>query len=429
MDNFKVRFLKRGEQINYRVYYNGKTFEIFSGIKTTKPVNPQSGIIGYKGSEADNIKLYNQKAKIEESIDDLLKRNEDITIGRLKTLLKGSSSYHRATPKFLLSDLLKEAKQYYSQQIVISSKGGQKLRQNTIDNALSAVSTFRELGIDEDIGLWRGLSVDELNIRIANFRDKVITSLLRMNYTDSTVAFKISLLKTFIIRKYPALRSSLIDLKYSSKLKESEVFTISEDQAAYIIKNFHAIAKESPPLELYTLEYWVTALLLSPRYGDMLKFTEDNIVYAQDGTMWLKYLSDKTASPITVPVPQLLKEIFLKNMKRFKGRLLYKLGNPTINQKIKVIGKRIGIFNNKVTITQARGGDVVQVTCHEWERLSIHKMRASAISNMLMNGMPEHIVKSFSGHTADSTAFRRYVKMSDQAKSDYYNNFIQNYND
>ncbi len=39
-----------------------------------------------------------------------------------------------------------------------------------------------------------------------------------------------------------------------------------------------------------------------------------------------------------------------------------------------------------------------------------HKIRGSFISNMLNKGVPEHIVKRYSGHTANSKAFARYVK-------------------
>ena len=49
--------------------------------------------------------------------------------------------------------------------------------------------------------------------------------------------------------------------------------------------------------------------------------------------------------------------------------------------------------------------------------VSSHIMRKTAITTMLMLGMPENFVKKISGHAPNSKAFHRYV------------NFVQSYMD
>jgi hypothetical protein len=43
------------------------------------------------------------------------------------------------------------------------------------------------------------------------------------------------------------------------------------------------------------------------------------------------------------------------------------------------------------------------------ERERSHIMRRTAITTMLMLGMPEYLVRKISGHSANSKAFYRYV--------------------
>ncbi|MES2778124.1 MAG: tyrosine-type recombinase/integrase [Bacteroidota bacterium] len=41
--------------------------------------------------------------------------------------------------------------------------------------------------------------------------------------------------------------------------------------------------------------------------------------------------------------------------------------------------------------------------------VSSHTLRKTAVTTMLMNGVPEHVVKQISGHVNDSSSFHRYV--------------------
>lgn len=44
--------------------------------------------------------------------------------------------------------------------------------------------------------------------------------------------------------------------------------------------------------------------------------------------------------------------------------------------------------------------------------VSSHTMRRTGITNMLVAGMPELVVKKISGHTSDSKSFFRYVELA-----------------
>lgn len=43
------------------------------------------------------------------------------------------------------------------------------------------------------------------------------------------------------------------------------------------------------------------------------------------------------------------------------------------------------------------------------DQMSSHMMRRTAVTTMLIFGMPEHLVRNISGHTSGSSSFYRYI--------------------
>ena len=43
------------------------------------------------------------------------------------------------------------------------------------------------------------------------------------------------------------------------------------------------------------------------------------------------------------------------------------------------------------------------------DKMSSHMMRRTAITTMLILGMPEHLVRNISGHSINSSSFYRYI--------------------
>jgi integrase len=267
--------------------------------------------------------------------------------------------------------------------------------------------------------------------KYGDFVESFLQKLIEKKYDDSTIYKYISTLRqsTFFVLHENALYTGDLLSKLKYKRPNYEVETITTEQAKFILDNYPRIRMECRTLQQqYALQYWITALLLSPRISDMKSWTRNNI-FKVDGETWIKYYAQKTQNsnpfPIEVPVPEMLMPIFNRNILEFRGKLLPPM-NSAINEKLETIAKRYQIFHNDVIRRRKKGGKPITKVMKGWQQVHIHMMRATAITLFVEDGMPESVVKGFSGHTTDSQSFRRYVKISNGAKKKYYNQFQNN---
>lgn len=167
-------------------------------------------------------------------------------------------------------------------------------------------------------------------------------------------------------------------------------------------------------LQEKAFRYVKTAALTGARYSDMSTWTrERNII---DG--FLVYTPKKTGGKV-IRVP-------LSDHLTFEEtNLLPKIPYTTLLKEVKNIFRLSG-FTRDVIREREVGGEKVFETVKEWEIMGLHRLRASAITGMLQNGMTETEVKSFSGHSMDSKSFKRYVDLDKKHLENRYNLFLGN---
>lgn len=82
------------------------------------------------------------------------------------------------------------------------------------------------------------------------------------------------------------------------------------------------------------------------------------------------------------------------------------------NRSIKRIGEMAG-FTDSVHISREKQGKTKKIGNASNDRfcdkMSSHMMRRTAITTLLILGMPEHLVRKISGHSHASSSFNRYV--------------------
>jgi integrase len=71
-------------------------------------------------------------------------------------------------------------------------------------------------------------------------------------------------------------------------------------------------------------------------------------------------------------------------------------------------------FNLPVAITREKQGVTKEIKSNRekdrfCDKMSSHMMRRTAITTLLILGMPEHLVRKISGHSTASSSFNRYV--------------------
>jgi integrase len=208
---------------------------------------------------------------------------------------------------------------------------------------------------------------------------------------------------------------SLGDLLADMKMcvVEKDVITLSNAQVDFILENYKSMREECTSLsQKHALDYWYVALILNPRRKDMSVWTPDNLMTDSDGVVWIKYHphKNKNGNTVEAPVPATVAEIFRVNAERF-GALLPPL-DPNINRILKSVAARYEVFQNDIQVQE--NGEFKRVRLCDY--IHIHMLRSSGISHKLMNEWSESFVKEMSGHTHDSRAFRRYVKIQPDAK-------------
>lgn len=99
------------------------------------------------------------------------------------------------------------------------------------------------------------------------------------------------------------------------------------------------------------------------------------------------------------------------------------------NKILKSIGEKAG-FTNPIELTRERMGKTYGASKNKGterfcDKMSSHMMRRTAITTLLILGMPEHLVRNISGHSATSASFYRYV----QYAQSYLDNEIEKIHD
>jgi integrase len=85
------------------------------------------------------------------------------------------------------------------------------------------------------------------------------------------------------------------------------------------------------------------------------------------------------------------------------------------NKSLKQIGE-LANFTNIIEVLREKQGKTVKLTKKTdkaknrfCDKMSSHMMRRTAITTLLILGMPEHLVRKISGHSHGSNSFNRYV--------------------
>ena len=175
-------------------------------------------------------------------------------------------------------------------------------------------------------------------------------------------------------------------------------------------------------------------LLLSitgARIKDIEGITNDNFT-----TSSIHYCPSKTNSAcITVPISRTVSRLLTKKTEENKkDSLMSKEQSKKVfprhdrNSLYYVFKKWINSLNikgevvkDKVSADGTRSHEVIDIK----DFIRPHKVRSTFISEMLMNGVDEATVKSFSGHSKNSVAFNSYVAVNEKHRRQKHADFMK----
>ena len=149
------------------------------------------------------------------------------------------------------------------------------------------------------------------------------------------------------------------------------------------------------------------------RYADLMGLKKQDIINTS-GESIIKLHTQKTGTEVRIPLPGYAMDIINKYTTKTGKYVMPRLADSNLNLHIKAIAERAG-WTYLLPKIRHRQGVAVEVKtrqnkCYRFcDHLSTHTMRRTAITTLLIMGVPETMVRRISGHADGSKEFYKYV--------------------
>ena len=143
--------------------------------------------------------------------------------------------------------------------------------------------------------------------------------------------------------------------------------------------------------------------------------------------MWLIIYTQKTGTEVRIPLPEYALQIIERYKTKAGKYILPRLATSNINIQVKKLIQKAG-WTHTLTKTISKQGKILEIKNHNgttwkfYQHITAHTMRRTAITTLLILGVPELVVRKISGHAPGSKEFYKYVAISQQ----YLNQEVQN---
>lgn len=211
-------------------------------------------------------------------------------------------------------------------------------------------------------------------------------------------------IKTFLQWAYEkGLHDSLAFKKFSAPERETEVIYLTSDELRALV-NYKFNSKRLEHVRDVYCFCCFTGLRISDAQN--LKTT-----HIQDGQIVKSIMKTQTIN--SIPLSQSAKAI----LEKYKGTIREPLPKISI-QKFNLYLKEcceLAKVDTPTTIVRFSGGERIEDTFPKFKLITSHTARKTFVTNSLILGMTEMVVRNITGHKKEES-FRRYVKIADSIK-------------
>lgn len=309
-----------------------------------------------------------------------------------------------------------------------TKKNGQRLKKGTISNYLFLKKNLSEFSLNSSFELKLFIvnhltqtEKERAHRYYKKFYAAFTNYLYKKNYYDNYVGLMIKCLRSFF--NYLEIERNISIGTYHRSFyvpkEEIPIIALSYEQLNYIIYDveFNALIKENDLDKIKDL--FVFGCTVAIRVSDLLKLDVKNLI-VQGEKYYIKVKSIKSNTYTSIKIPEYAIEILKKY--KSKNRLLPTISIAWFNTRLKQFAKLIPDDFELIKTREKRGEQVIiyknpskKIHYKLSDHITTHTMRRTAISTMLNLGIPEHMVRSISGHAPNSREFFRYVKLSQSA--------------
>ena len=196
--------------------------------------------------------------------------------------------------------------------------------------------------------------------------------------------------------------------------EEIAIFVLSPEQLKFLIHD-KVFEQTLSPNHKRIKDIFVFGCTTALRYSDIFLLTNKNFEM-MEGEWYLKLKSQKTKAFSYIKLPSYAVAIYHKYQPENSTTTIFrKTCLDNFNSNVKKIGEKAG-YTAPVEVSREKQGKTHNITkktdCVKnrfCDKMSSHMMRRTAITTLLLLGMPEHLVRKISGHSHASSSFNRYV--------------------
>jgi integrase len=301
---------------------------------------------------------------------------------------------------------------------------GRRISENTLENYKAAYRYLQKLeaNASESLSISSKLHMNRREvISEKKYWNRFYKSLKDVMYlknacSDNYVGMVIKIFRTFFryLENNLNLTSGGFYKTFYPPKSEIPVFVLDQEKLMFLINNSEFAATLSTAMK-QCKDIFVFGCTVGLRFSDLKTLNERNLEIIGDAN-YIINVSKKTSTSTRVKLPAYCMEIIARYQN--KKQLL---PIPTLiefNKRLKQLGELAGwthtldkhrAFQGCRKSIKNTSGSIYRYCDH----LSSHVMRKTAISTMLILGMPESLVRKVSGHAANSQEFYRYVRYTE----------------
>jgi integrase len=302
-------------------------------------------------------------------------------------------------------------------------KNGERIKSGSIDNYKYVLQNLIQFSSDTkfELRICDASKLDKRELKSEKsywkkFYQKFTEYLYKKGCHDNYVGANIKVIRVFFnyLKNDKDFFTGDFQRLFYVRKEEVEIFVLSPEQLKFLIhdKEF----EQSLTLSLRRIkDIFVFGCTTGLRFSDIFLLTNKNFEQ-QDGEWYLKLKSLKTKTFSFIKLPNYAVTIYQKHQpKSDKVAVFGKISLFNFNKALKQIGEEAN-FTATIEVSREKQGKTQKLTKKTdatqnrfCDKMSSHMMRRTAITTMLILGMPEHLVRKISGHSTSSNSFNRYV--------------------
>ncbi|WP_179008681.1 tyrosine-type recombinase/integrase [Winogradskyella forsetii] len=303
-------------------------------------------------------------------------------------------------------------------------KNGERIKKGSIANYKYTLNNLIKFSTETHFEL-RICDASKLNKREftseknywKKFYNKFTEFLYKNGCYDNYVGANIKTIRTFFnyLKHDQDFNTGDFQRLFYIRNEQVEIFVLSPEQLKFLIHDATFEASLTTTLKRIK-DIFVFGCTTGLRYSDIFNLTNKNFE-KQNEDWYLKIKSQKTKSYSFIKLPDYAITIYKKyEPKSAKTTVFKKITLFNFNKNLKVLGEKAD-FTAPIEVSREKQGKSTPVSkstqkttqIRFCDKMSSHMMRRTAITTLLILGMPEHLVRKISGHSYASSSFNRYV--------------------